>query len=305
MQLFWVSGAVGQIKSINLTFKTLVFALLSLALLLITLGSALQFFGFRMAIEYDPAIARKLGNLHTAVELENLHALYKAKLFEVNNQLEINRNKIKELEALNQKLALMATPVILGKEKLALLSVGGQYQPIKNHESKSLLVLFSQSSLDLKHLNKRLDQSIAKTKQYVDWLKSKPISLPIHGSLSLASGFGTRIDPFELNPSFHAGLDFSSAKGTPFYAAAKGKVTAAGWHASYGNQVLIDHADGFSTRYAHAEKLYVTPGMFVEQSSLLGAVGSTGRSTGPHLHYEVMKNGERIDPAQFFLGLKH
>ena len=113
MQIFWVSGAVGQIKTVNLTLKTLVIGLLSFTLILITLGSALQFFGFRMAIEYDPAIARSLGNLHTAVELESLHALYEAKLNDVNTKLDSNRSKIKELEALNQKLALLATPAII------------------------------------------------------------------------------------------------------------------------------------------------------------------------------------------------
>ena len=72
----------------------------------------------------------------------------------------------------------------------------------------------------------------------------------------------------------------------------------AGWRSGYGNQVLIDHGDGYSTRYAHAELLYVKQGAFVEQNMLLGLIGSTGRSTGPHLHYEVIKNGDKIDPIK-------
>lgn len=303
MQLFWVSGAVGQIKTINLTFRTLVVGLLVFALFLITLGSALQFFGFRMAVEYDPAIARKLGNLHTAVELEHLHALYEAKLNDVNTQLELNRAKIKELDDLNKKLALMATPAAIKKENSFSSGVGGQYLPLNSIKSKSTLAQLSHVSKNIKMLNSQLDQSLGQTRDYLNWLKSRPIIAPIHGSFSLASMFGVRIDPFRFTPSFHAGLDFSSTQGTPFYATAKGKVIEAGWHEGYGNQVLIDHGGGYKTRYAHANKLYVKKGMIVDQNTLLGAIGSTGRSTGPHLHYEVIKSGVKIDPAKMLRGL--
>ena len=303
MQIFWVSGAVGQIKSVNLTLKTLVVGAFAFTLLLIALGSALQFFGFRMAIEYDPSIARSLGNLHTAVELENLHALYEAKLNDVNEKLDTNRAKIKKLEALNQKLALIATPAILRKDKPSSSGMGGQFEPLDPIESSSPLKLFSHTSRDIQLLNKQLEQSMLSTKRYLDWLESKPVNVPIHGDISLASGFGARTDPFTFKPGFHPGLDFQSVTGTPFFAAAKGRVVQSGLIPGYGNQIVIDHGDGFSTRYAHASKLYVKQGMFVQQNTLLGAVGSTGRSTGPHLHYEVIKGGERIDPIKL-LNLK-
>jgi murein DD-endopeptidase MepM/ murein hydrolase activator NlpD len=298
MQIFWVSGAVGQIKTVNLTLKTLMIGFFAFTLLLVALGSALQFFGFRMAIEYDPSIARSMGNLHTAVELENLHALYEAKLNDVNTQLETNRSKIKELEALNQKLAYLATPAVIRKDKPLSSSMGGKFEPLEPIKSQSPLMLFSHASRDIKLLNKQLDQAVIATRDYLNWLKSKPISVPVHGTLSLASGFGARTDPFTFQPSFHPGLDFQSGIGTPFYATAKGRVVEAGWVSGYGNQIVIDHGDGFSTRYAHAERLYVKRGAMVDQNTLLGAVGSTGRSTGPHLHYEVIKNGDRIDPIK-------
>lgn len=304
MQLFWVSGAVGQIKTVNLTFKTILIGFFLLTLLLISLGSALQFFGFRMAVEYDPGIARKLGNLHTAVELENLHALYEAKLNDVNNQIEINREKIKELDSLNRKLAVLATPASIKKQKSLSAGIGGQYQPLSATKPKSTLARISNVSKELKMLNRQLDESLEQTNQYFDWLKSKPIIAPIHGAVSLVSNFGARIDPFRFTPSFHGGLDFSASQGSQFFATAKGKVIQAGWHEGYGNQVLIDHGDGYRTRYAHAYRLFVKEGMLVDQNTLLGVVGSTGRSTGPHLHYEVIKSGVKIDPAQMLLGLK-
>lgn len=298
MQIFWVSGAVGQIKTVNLTFKTLVVGFFAFAGLLIALGSTLQFFGFRMAIEYDPAIARRLGNLHTAVELENLHALYEAKLGDVNTQLNINRSKIKKLEALNQKLAVMATPAIIRKDKSSLAGVGGRFEPLEPSRSSSPLKLFSHVARDAELLNNQVDQAVENTQRYMHWLESKPISVPIHGPISLASGFGLRTDPFNFTPSFHPGLDFPSSIGTPFFSAAKGKVVEAGWRAGYGNQIVVDHGDGYSTRYAHAQRLYVKLGSVVQQNTLLGAVGSTGRSTGPHLHYEVMIGGEKVDPIK-------
>jgi len=116
MQIFWVSSSVGQIKSINITFKKLVVMSTIMVSVILGLGIALQFFGFRMAIEYDPSIARKLGNLHTAVELENLHALYRLKLNELNQQLESNRQKIYQLLQLNKRLSEIATPAMLRKE---------------------------------------------------------------------------------------------------------------------------------------------------------------------------------------------
>lgn len=299
MQIFWISGAVGKIKTVNLTLKTLGIGFCVFSLLLITLGSALQFFGFRMAIEYDPAIARSLGNLHTAVELENLHALYEVKLNEVNAQISANRVKIKQLEVLNQQLALSATPAVIRKDKSISPGLGGRFEPIEQIKSASPLALFSHAHRDIKLLNQQLDRAVTGSSRFVNWLKSKPIGLPLQGSLSLASGFGSRTDPFTFKPSFHAGLDFDAVAGTPFFATASGRVIEAGWQQGYGNQILIDHGDGFSTRYAHAERVYVKQGTIVEQGTVLGAIGSTGRSTGPHLHYEVIHNGSKKDPLVF------
>jgi len=114
-----------------------------------------------------------------------------------------------------------------------------------------------------------------------------------------ASRFGRRTDPLTGNRSRHEGLDFAAPSGTPILAAGPGVVAFAGRHPAYGNQVDIDHGDGLMTRYAHARKLFVKAGDIVHQGDKIAEVGSTGRSTGPHLHFEVRIDGVPHDPMKF------
>jgi murein DD-endopeptidase MepM/ murein hydrolase activator NlpD len=117
----------------------------------------------------------------------------------------------------------------------------------------------------------------------------------------LASGFGYRIDPVYKTVKFHAGLDFSAAQGTPIYATANGVVKVAGNLGNgYGNHVIINHGYGYETLYGHMFRIKVKVGQKVKRGEVIGWVGSTGKSTGPHCHYEVHKNGKHIDPVYFF-----
>lgn len=97
--------------------------------------------------------------------------------------------------------------------------------------------------------------------------------------------------------SMHTGVDIAAPKGTPIYASEEGVVTLAGWSGSYGRCVLIDHENGVVTRYAHQSKIIVKVGQRVEQGQIIGYVGSTGRSTGPHLHFEIIENGRTVNPT--------
>ena len=117
----------------------------------------------------------------------------------------------------------------------------------------------------------------------------------------IASGFGTRIDPVYKVPKFHAGLDFTAPIGTPIYATAEGVVSEAGFNAGgYGNRVLINHGYGYETLYGHMVRIKVRAGQKVNRGEVIGWVGSTGKSTGPHCHYEVHKDGTPVDPVYFF-----
>jgi murein DD-endopeptidase MepM/ murein hydrolase activator NlpD len=129
-------------------------------------------------------------------------------------------------------------------------------------------------------------------------VRNLPLERPLQGG-DLSSNFGTRIDPFFGRPAFHAGVDLRDEAGSPVRATAPGKVVTAGWAGGYGNMVEIEHANGISTRYGHMSAINVSEGQMVQRGSMIGRVGSTGRSTGPHLHYEVRVDGEPTDPMRF------
>jgi murein DD-endopeptidase MepM/ murein hydrolase activator NlpD len=126
-----------------------------------------------------------------------------------------------------------------------------------------------------------------------------PVRKPIDGEIDLQSGFGVRIDPFMGTPAMHTGLDLHGETGDPVRATADGTVTAAGWSGGYGRLVDIDHHNGLSTRYGHLSSIDVRVGQSVKTGQIVGRVGSTGRSTGPHLHYETRLRGEVVDPQKF------
>ncbi len=119
--------------------------------------------------------------------------------------------------------------------------------------------------------------------------------MPVHAHLS--SSFGSRNDPFTHELRFHRGVDLAAPDGMDVRAAAAGRVTFSGFQEGYGNTIVVQHPGGFETRYAHLKGLLAKTGDWLQPAQILGTVGSTGRSTGPHLHFEVRRYGEAIDPA--------
>jgi murein DD-endopeptidase MepM/ murein hydrolase activator NlpD len=134
-------------------------------------------------------------------------------------------------------------------------------------------------------------------------LVSTPAIQPVSNKdlTRVASGFGYRIDPIYKTVKLHAGLDFAAPQGTPIYATANGTVIVAGNTGNgYGNHVVINHGYGYETLYGHMVKVKARVGQQIKRGEVIGYVGSTGKSTGPHCHYEVHKNGQKIDPVYFF-----
>jgi murein DD-endopeptidase MepM/ murein hydrolase activator NlpD len=115
----------------------------------------------------------------------------------------------------------------------------------------------------------------------------------------ISSYFGERADPFDGLETFHKGVDFAGTPGSPVVAVAAGVVTWAGERTGYGKLIEINHGDGFATRYAHNERTLVTVGQTVKRGERIALMGSTGRSTGPHVHFEVLRNGRQVNPLSF------
>lgn len=156
----------------------------------------------------------------------------------------------------------------------------------------------------LRDLLGALEQRLASVRTGVEQrnalASATPSIWPIAGWIS--SSFGTRRDPFTGGRDFHPGLDISGSKGQPILAPADGIVTSAAYTGNYGNLVTIDHGFGITTRYAHLSRFGVFPGQSITRGQTIGLVGSTGRSTSAHLHYEVLVNGKLTDPLRLLAG---
>jgi murein DD-endopeptidase MepM/ murein hydrolase activator NlpD len=137
----------------------------------------------------------------------------------------------------------------------------------------------------------------------LDNLASGAIAVPSDKPVKMAaftSGYGVRSDPFRGGAAMHAGIDLAGPMGTPIYATADGQVTSAGWNSGgYGNLIKVDHGRGIETRYGHLSQILVHPGQQVKRGQLIARMGSTGRSTGSHLHYEVRIDGKPVNPIPF------
>ncbi|MCL2014909.1 MAG: M23 family metallopeptidase [Defluviitaleaceae bacterium] len=142
----------------------------------------------------------------------------------------------------------------------------------------------------------QLDQGVRNISTH---LTNYPTIRPVNGRVT--SGFGWRRNPFGGGSEFHEGIDIAAPTGTPIIATGGGRVTFAGWSGAYGNKVIINHGNGLQTLYAHASAILVNVGQYVTRGETIARVGSTGRSTGPHVHYEVIQHGRSVNPVNFFL----
>jgi murein DD-endopeptidase MepM/ murein hydrolase activator NlpD len=145
----------------------------------------------------------------------------------------------------------------------------------------------------------RINVGRAEINQYARTLIAVPVRKPVTGEVDMNSPFGMRMDPFNGRPAIHTGIDLRGDIGESVHATATGKVTIAGREGGYGNMVEINHGNGLATRYGHLSKILVKVGETVRIGEVVGLIGSTGRSTGPHLHYETRVNGEAVDPQKF------
>ena len=196
--------------------------------------------------------------------------------------------------AARMKNAIAALGIRQPASRVQTAAVGGPFIPISGVPEDSFMRQAFRIRLaleDQERLTRQLD--------------GLPVLLPVLGPAEITSGFGPRVDPFLKRLAMHAGVDIRGEAGDPVRAAAGGTVVAAERHRAYGLMVEIDHGNGISTRYAHLSAISVKEGAKVPAGTILGKIGSTGRSTAPHLHYEVRLNSDAVDPRRYLRAAKH
>ena len=203
------------------------------------------------------------------------------------------------------RVVLQADPV---SDAVRKAGYGGtnRYEQLRDMANADLVINTTQK-LDM--LNRQLyiqsksfDEVVDLCKSHDEMLKCIPAIQPVSNKdlKKTGSGYGVRIDPIYKTTKFHAGMDFSASPGTPVYATGDGVVVKAGWETGYGNTIEVNHGFGYLTRYAHLSAYKVRPGQKVVRGEVIGAVGSTGKSTGPHLHYEVHVKGKVQNPVNYY-----
>ncbi len=305
MQLMWISGPTGKVRKISITARNVMVWGSSLSFALVAVGVLLYHIGFKIAIEVQPSLALSLGGVATKAEEDRMESYYRQKLRVVQTTLDTTVQQIRQLQTLKDRFMVLATPIPLREKHDATGDGrGGPLVPVLAFPPSPVASLPASMDGTLKEatqFQKLLDDVQQHWRQQISWLETLPTGLPIGGDYGVSSGYGLRSDPFTGALARHDGLDFSAAFGTPILAAADGVVTRVGHDVSYGNVLEITHAEGFVTRYAHLSRTLVVPGQKVARGQHVADVGSTGRSTGPHLHYEVIHNGYVINPAQVLL----
>ena len=218
-----------------------------------------------------------------------------------------------EIEVLDEQISTLRKRAGLADEESAALSSQSPSQPQSRSRQEpqggvptevDAAEAFEVAKGRLPRLRSALDQQVKPAlnetlaEEFAEE-DARPNIRPVKANLSISSKFGTRSNPFGWGYEFHNGIDFPGPIGTPIRATAPGQVTKAEWGGGYGYHVVIDHGYGYETLYAHLSKLRVVKGDLIEREDIIGLLGNTGRSTGPHLHYSVYVDDELVDPEDY------
>lgn len=303
MHLILVSNRLATAKTVAITPRLVAFVVSALVALVV--GGAILFswltLHFRLPFAQDLMLSVHRQESAKSQEFvrENLN-LMASRLGDMQAQL-------MHLDSLSERLSVLAG--LKPADKADLLP-----PPVKGGQGGPLLPAFLQSGAEISQdsLQRDLDRLEATVEQRVDLMHALesqlmdlrikqsllPTALPIHAH-GIGSGFGVRSDPIAGVSAMHEGMDFVADVGTSVGAAAGGIVVSAELHPQYGNLIEVDHGNDFSTRYAHLSKIMVKPGQVVKRGQQIALSGNTGRSTGPHLHFEVRYRGVAQNPARF------
>lgn len=271
--------------------------------------------GYRLAADapgFEPAVAQQskthvedwqneLASQQTVIQA--LSADAEATSEAVGRQLARMQARLLRMEAIGSRVVQIAD---LDAEEFSFVEEAPQGGPV----SREIVVPLASLQTDLDALSVRLTSRERELEMLESFLSDKEYrrEVAIAGRPItwgwLSSNFGSRVDPISGKKAWHAGVDFAGKDGSDVIAVASGVVTFAGKRSGYGYLVEIDHGDGYRTRYAHHKSLKVASGDIVKKGQVVGLMGSSGRSTGPHVHFEVLKNGKHVNPAKYVAARK-
>jgi len=299
VQIIVVDKRLSRARTVTLSPRMFAAAVsgLTVAVLLSVVG--LYAVTFRVAAAFEIPYIRDLASSLMRNEIERNEQFMRDNVNAMARRLGEMQAQLMRLDALGERVAKLAG---IRPEEFNFRDLPGR----GGMESKDARPL---SMEELGGQVERVARGVESRADYLDVVESELLSAQVRTALLpqntpvtegfVGSGFGSRLDPFSGQMSMHAGLDFAAPVGTPIMAAAGGVVSAAEYNPAYGNMVVIDHGNGLQTLYAHASKLEVRPGEIVRKGQQVARVGSTGRSTGSHLHFEVHVNGVPQNPARF------
>ncbi len=257
--------------------------------------------GLIAAVSVAASYARMLWKVANYNNLRSQSAALKTQYRKLENKATVTSAKLDSLQSLAKEVALSYG---FGSQRrlrfpLAALNLAAQSNSTLDASYQAALYTFdamkaaaADSGMGATAMGFRLFSTVSPD--------ALPSIWPVKGEIT--DGFGDGTDPFSGEEAFHPGIDIAAPSGTPVEAAGDGLVVEAGWESGYGNCILIDHGDGITTRYAHLSKILVVVGEQVKRGEVIGAVGMTGRATGPHLHYEVRIHDTPVNPVRFLPG---
>lgn len=318
MQIMITHGSLATTRVMHFSRTKLVLAAMALGLLLMLASGAIYHFVFLKAAQNGWPLVSSFSRLVVKDDIAQRERFLRENLDAMAQKLGEMQAKVFKLEAMGERVAPLAG--MRADEFKALFKVDDAASAPRVREGLQgqggpfIAGIDPAERTALDNLQRSVNQADWRTDITTDWfvlmesrlLEGKlgqllvPSTPPVDAGVG--SGFGFRTDPFSGRAALHAGLDFPAAPGTPIMAAAGGVVVNVESHAAYGNMVEIDHGSGLVTRYAHSSKVHAKKGDLVKRGQMVAEVGSTGRSTGPHLHFEVLVEGVPQDPARFLAG---
>lgn len=284
------SGAQAPLKKFRLS-KLVFYISLSFVFFLFLSIFGLSFFLTELTQEKNE-LATALEEKTT--EVEEIKQDYLALQEEtISVQRSIEEFKLFEERISNLKLEMPGEAITSGAN-----GSGGLPYPMQSVKVDNDVSELMEIKEELPELVKKFEESFQRLTEYENELRTIPTIIPTDEG-QITSKFGNRKDPFNFKKTFHSGIDIAAPMNTPIFAAADGKITFADRNGGYGLTIIIDHHNTYETLYAHLNEIDVKVGDQVKKGDIIGKMGSTGRSTGVHLHYEIKRNGQHIDPYMF------